>query len=110
MGEMPLLELPDRGVIGDSSTIHLQPRRSRVLLNTHLSPIVLLRVVRRAGPLVLGVLSSFLLLNFLLRDHFPFLQLLFFSFLLEIRNKDQAEVNCGRRGETRRNLGLRNVL
>ena len=75
VGEMPSLELPDRGVLGDGSTIHLQLRRPRVLLNTYLGPIVLLLAVRGASPLVLGVLRIFffLLLSPLLRDHLPFL-------------------------------------
>ena len=98
MGEMPLLELLDKGVLGDGSTIHLQQRRPCVLLNTYLGPIVLLLAVRGASLLVLGVLSNFPLLSSLLRDHLPFLQLLFFSFLLEIQNRDQAKVSCGRRG------------
>ena len=88
VGGVPSLELPNRGVPGDVSTIHLQPRQPHVLLNTHLDPIVLLPAIRGAGPLVLGVLSSFLLLSPLLRDHILFFRLLFFSFLLEIWNRD----------------------
>ena len=110
MGGMSSLELLDGGVPGDGSTIHLQPRQPRTLLNTHLGPIVLLLAVHGAGPFVHGLLSSFWLFSPLLRDHLPFLQLLFFSLLLEIWNREQTEISCGRKGETGRNLGLRNVF
>ena len=110
VGRIPSLKLPDEGFPRDGNAIHFQPRRPGALLKSHLGPTRLLPTIHGGGPSVFRVLGHFLLFCPLLRDQLPLLQLLTLSLFLVVRNCEQAEVNCGRRGKIGKSLGLKNLL
>ena len=64
----------------------------------HINPIKLLPAIRGGGPLLFRVFGCFLLFGTLLRRYLPFLQLLHWSLLLQVRISVQFKISGGRGG------------
>ena len=67
VARMPPLEVLDRGILRDSSPIHLEWRRPEALQEVHIGLVFLLPTVNRRGPLIPRIFSHLLLLGPFLR-------------------------------------------
>ena len=107
---MPPLRLPEHGIPGNGSTLHLQLKSPGSL-----APVLLGLFSTHDGlsPLVFGLPGLLLLLGPLLRTYLNLLQILGLTLLPLIRVDLQSEVNrelWRKRRKIGRNLGLGDLL